>query len=258
MSASSRDRTSTGNSLNELSDKTSGDVMRDRLPGAEKFETALQRKFEKIKKIRGNAYQPRTRHLRPDGWATYTNRLFLESSPYLLQHAHNPVNWYPWGDDAFETALRLNRPVLLSVGYSTCHWCHVMEEESFEDEEIASYLNKNYISIKVDREERPDVDAIYMTAVTALTGRGGWPMTVWLTPGRKPFYGGTYFPARDNDRGANVGFLTLLKNLRDAYRIQQDRVVESSNQLSVAIQKMLTPERGGALPVSDVMLRAAK
>jgi uncharacterized protein YyaL (SSP411 family) len=257
MSASSRDHTSTGNSLNELSDKTSGDVMRDRLPGAEKFEPALQRKLEKIKEIRGNAYQPRTRHLRPDGWAIYTNRLFLESSPYLLQHAHNPVNWYPWGDDAFETALRLNRPVLLSVGYSTCHWCHVMEEESFEDEEIASYLNKNYISIKVDREERPDVDAIYMTAVTALTGRGGWPMTVWLTPGRKPFYGGTYFPARDNDRGANIGFLTLLKNLRDAYHIQQDRVVESSNQLSLAIQKMLTPERGGGLPVSDVMLRAA-
>ena len=142
-------------------------------PGAEKFETDILKKFEKAKKIRGKDYRPRTKHTRPDGWASYTNRLFLESSPYLIQHAHNPVNWYPWGDEPFEQAKILKRPVLLSIGYSTCHWCHVMEEESFEDVEIARYLNENLIAIKVDREERPDLDAIYMRAVQAITGRGG-------------------------------------------------------------------------------------
>jgi hypothetical protein len=158
------------------------------LPGIEKFDEDLLKKLEEIRKIRGTEYRPRTRHLRPDGQPKYTNRLFLESSPYLLQHAHNPINWYTWGNEAFEEAKKLNRPVLLSVGYSTCHWCHVMEEESFEDEEIARFLNENYIAIKVDREERPDVDAIYMSAVQALTGQGGWPMTVWLTHDRRAFY----------------------------------------------------------------------
>jgi len=174
------------------------------LPGAEKYDEELVKKLVEMRKFRGSTYKPRTKHLRPDREALYTNRLFLESSPYLNQHAHNPVNWYPWGDEAFETAKQLDRPVLLSVGYSTCHWCHVMEEESFEDEEIARFLNKNYIAIKVDREERPDIDAIYMSAVRALTGGGGWPMNVWLSPDRKPFYGGTYFPARDGDRGAHI------------------------------------------------------
>jgi len=227
------------------------------LPGIEIFDTRLLEKFEGMRKIRGKDYRPRTRHMRPDGWAKYTNRLFLESSPYLLQHAHNPVNWYPWGAEAFETAKKLNRPVLLSVGYSTCHWCHVMEEESFEDEEIARYLNENYISIKVDREERPDVDGIYMRAVQALTGQGGWPMTVWLTPDRKPFYGGTYFPARDGDRGIGVGLLTLLKKLKGVYYTQQDRVAEASQELTKVIRKILTPQTAGGLPVADTMHRAA-
>src|SRR5689334_6402056 len=120
--------------------------------------------------------------------AEHTNRLAHESSPYLRQHAHNPVNWYPWGDEAFEAAKRLGRPVLLSIGYSTCHWCHVMEEESFEDEEIARALNERYVAIKVDREERPDLDAFYMAAVEAIANTGGWPMTVWLTPARQPFF----------------------------------------------------------------------
>ncbi|MCP3898483.1 MAG: thioredoxin domain-containing protein, partial [Desulfobacteraceae bacterium] len=151
----------------------------------------LAKKYKKIKEEKGDKYKPRTKHLAKDGWAKYTNRLFLETSPYLLQHAHNPVNWYPWGDEAFEAAKKMGLPILLSIGYSTCHWCHVMEEESFEDVEIATYINQNYIAIKVDREERPDIDAIYMSAVQAITGRGGWPMTVWLTPDRKPFYGGT-------------------------------------------------------------------
>ncbi|QMU62356.1 MAG: DUF255 domain-containing protein [Gammaproteobacteria bacterium] len=173
--------------------------------------------------------------------AKYTNRLFLESSPYLLQHAHNPVNWYPWGDEAFETAKRLKRPILLSIGYSTCHWCHVMEEESFEDEEIAKFLNENYIAIKVDREERPDIDSIYMAAVQTMTGRGGWPMTTWLTPDRKPFYGGTYFPARDGDRGAHVGFLTVIKKLKNIYDTQPDQVAEQSQQLTKIISSSLSP-----------------
>ena len=160
-------------------------------PGAEPYTKELQLKLNKMRKQRGSEYRPRTRHLHANGSAKYTNRLFLESSPYLLQHAHNPVNWYSWDDEAFEAAKRLKRPILISIGYSTCHWCHVMEEESFEDEEIAKFLNENYIAIKVDREERPDVDSIYMVAVQALTGRGGWPMTVWLTTERKPFYGGT-------------------------------------------------------------------
>ena len=138
----------------------------------------------------------------PDPSHKHTNRLIHETSPYLLQHAHNPVDWRPWGDEAFDEARRLGRPVFLSIGYSTCHWCHVMEEESFEDEEIAAFMNANYISIKVDREERPDVDAVYMAAVQALTGSGGWPMSVWLTPEREPFFGGTYFPPRDGARGA--------------------------------------------------------
>jgi uncharacterized protein len=209
--------------------------------------------YSAMKLKRGPLYTPRTRHLGPDGWAMYTNRLFLETSPYLLQHAHNPVDWYPWGNEAFQAAASLNHPVLLSVGYSTCHWCHVMEEESFEDEEIARYINENFIAIKVDREERPDIDAIYMAAVQALTGRGGWPMTVWLTPGRKPFYGGTYYPARDGDRGAGVGFLTLLKKIKRSYLDRKDLVSQTSQQLTDVVKQMLAPDIGEKLPGKDIM-----
>jgi len=225
------------------------------LPGARKYSDMLLDKFDKMRNQRGDDYTPRTKHLQPDGWAKYTNRLFLESSPYLIQHAHNPVNWYPWGDEAFETAKKLDRPVLLSIGYSTCHWCHVMEEESFEDEEIARYVNENYIAVKVDREERPDVDSIYMKAVQAITGHGGWPMTVWLTPDRKPFYGGTYFPARDGDRGAGVGFLTLLSKINETYHTRQDIVKSSGQQIAQAVQQMLSPVSGGGLPSSDIFPR---
>ncbi|MBI4169785.1 MAG: thioredoxin domain-containing protein [Acidobacteria bacterium] len=233
--------------------------MSDRLPGAALHPQELLERFEARLEEMGRAYRPRTRHLRPEGRAKYTNRLFLSSSPYLLQHAHNPVDWYPWGDEAFETARRIGRPVLLSVGYSTCHWCHVMEEESFEDEEIARFMNENYVAIKVDREERPDVDAIYMSAVQALTGGGGWPMTVWLTPDRKPFYGGTYFPARDGDRGARLGFLTLLGRLRAIYDEQPDRVAQSAAGLAEAIrQRLAPPPGGGSLPGADVLRAAAE
>ncbi len=213
----------------------------------------LIEQYAQMRQTRGRNYVPRTKHLASNGWATYTNRLFLESSPYLLQHAHNPVDWHPWGDEAFQLAASRNRPVLLSVGYSTCHWCHVMEEESFEDVEIARYINENYIPIKVDREERPDVDAVYMAAVQALTGRGGWPMTVWLTPDRKPFYGGSYYPARDGDRGLGVGFLTLLKKINASYHARKDLVESTGNQLTNVINQMLSAEAGSQLPGEDCL-----
>ncbi|MBT7609595.1 MAG: thioredoxin domain-containing protein [Bacteriovoracaceae bacterium] len=213
-------------------------------PGAKKYNsslaTKLKDKYNSIQKY----YIPRTKHRLKNGQATYTNRLFLETSPYLLQHAHNPVNWYPWGTEAFEMAKKLKRPIFLSIGYSTCHWCHVMEEESFEDIEIARYLNENYIAIKVDREERPDVDAIYMSAVQALTGSGGWPMSVWLSETKKPFYGATYLPARDGDRGTRTGFLTMLKRLKKVFNDYPLKVKESSDKLTDIISKNL--EQNGA------------
>src|SRR5215831_16158840 len=142
------------------------------------------------------------------------NRLAKEKSPYLLQHAHNPVDWYPWGDEAFEKAKRENKPVFLSIGYSTCHWCHVMERESFESEDVAKFLNEHFVSIKVDREERPDVDKIYMTFVQATTGSGGWPLNVFLTPDLKPFFGGTYFPPDARyGRGSFIQVLQQVSNV---------------------------------------------
>src|SRR5437762_13975919 len=130
----------------------------------------------------------------PTAQPAHTNRLVREKSPYLLQHAHNPVDWYPWGEEAFARARDEDKPILLSVGYSACHWCHVMEHESFENPEIAALMNRHFVSVKVDREERPDVDQIYMQSVQSMTGHGGWPMTCFLTPHGEPFYGGTYFP----------------------------------------------------------------
>ena len=233
-----------------LEDQSALRAVTARLPGADPFTPALLHEFAAIRQARGSDYKPRTRHLMPDGWAKYTNRLFAESSPYLLQHAHNPVNWFPWGDEAFETARTLNRPVLLSVGYSTCHWCHVMEEESFEDEAIAKFLNENYVAIKVDREERPDVDAIYMSAVQLMTGRGGWPMTVWLKPDRKPYYGATYLPPRDGERGKSIGFLSHLEQLKVVYDTMPDRVSAHSEQLTAAIQVALNPKVGENLPAA--------
>src|SRR5690348_14515366 len=140
----------------------------DALPGAAAYPPELRARLADALAARGRDYRPRTKHLRPDGSPRWTNRLILESSPYLVQHAHNPVDWYPWGDEAFARAAAESKPVLLSVGYSTCHWCHVMEEQSFEDEEIAAYLNQHYVAIKVDREVRPDVDDAYMTVVQML------------------------------------------------------------------------------------------
>ena len=144
------------------------------------------------------------------------NRLADETSPYLLQHAGNPVDWFPWGDAAFERAAELDRPVFLSVGYSACHWCHVMERESFESAEVAQFLNAHFVSVKVDREERPDVDAVYMDAVQALSGRGGWPMSVFLAPDRRPFYGGTYWP--HPPKYGQPGFLHILGRIAHVWR----------------------------------------
>src|SRR5579883_3394371 len=161
----------------------------------------------------------------PEAAHAHTNRLASETSPYLLQHAHNPVDWYPWGDEAFERAKAEDKPILLSVGYSACHWCHVMAHESFESERIATIMNLHYVCIKVDREERPDVDALYMDAVQALTnGHGGWPMTVWLTPEGLPFFAGTYFPPEELPGYSMPSFPTLLLRLAQFYKTRRDDV----------------------------------
>ncbi len=228
------------------------------LPGAEAFDPALTARLAATVATRDPSRRPRTRHLRPDGSPRYANRLVLEASPYLRQHAHNPVNWYPWGDEAFATAVKLGRPVLLSVGYSTCHWCHVMEEESFEDEEIARYLNQHYVAVKVDREVRPDVDEAYMAVVQALTGNGGWPMTVWLTPDRRPFYGGTYFPPRDGVRGDRVGFLTLLRRLHEGFAADPLGILTQATRVVEHVQREAAVAPGTTLPGADVVHAAAK
>ena len=185
----------------------------------------------------------------------YTNRLIHETSPYLLQHAHNPVDWYPWGDDAFKKAASESKPILLSIGYSACHWCHVMERESFENEEIAALMNNLFVSIKVDREERPDLDEIYMSAVQMLTGRGGWPMTMFLTPEGKPFYGGTYFPPED--RHGMPGFPKILVGVANAYRERPQDVEKSVAQILAALQRMSQSSRSGRDLSPDVIGQSA-
>jgi uncharacterized protein YyaL (SSP411 family) len=177
----------------------------------------------------------------------HTNRLINETSPYLQQHAHNPVDWYPWGQEALEKARREDKPILLSVGYSACHWCHVMERESFENEDIAALMNQHFVSIKVDREERPDIDNIYMQAVQALTQQGGWPMTVFLTPDGRPFYGGTYFPPDDRRYGQQVmpGFTRILLSMADAYKNRHEDVEEQATQVADYLkQRSSSPLRG--------------
>src|SRR3712207_4865467 len=174
------------------------------------------------------------------------NRLAQETSPYLLQHKDNPVDWYPWGEDALERAREEDKPILLSVGYSACHWCHVMERESFEDEETARIMNEHFVNIKVDREERPDIDSIYMSAVQALTRHGGWPMTVFLTPDGAPFYGGTYFPPAP--RGGLPSFQQVLLSLADAYADRRDDVMRSAQ----SVREYLQAATGAAMPKAAV------
>ena len=186
--------------------------------------------------------------------AEFTNHLINESSPYLLQHAHNPVDWYPWGEEAFAKARQENKPVLLSIGYSACHWCHVMAHESFENEDIAQLMNDLYVNIKVDREERPDLDQIYMNAVQMMTHHGGWPMTVFLTPDGVPFYGGTYFPPQD--RYNMPGFPRVLISVAEAYRDKPDDIAETGTSLVNELRRLNEPG-GASHPIEKDLLDGA-
>ena len=176
---------------------------------------------------------------------TKFNRLIHESSPYLLQHAANPINWFPWGQEAFETAKRESKPIFVSIGYSTCHWCHVMERESFSDKEVAELLNKNFIAIKVDREERPDIDNVYMTVTQALTGSGGWPMTIFMTPDKKPFYAGTYFPK--HQRWGRPGMMELLPKIAEAWRNDRQKILTSADQITQHVIRLSSRQPGTKL-----------
>jgi uncharacterized protein YyaL (SSP411 family) len=184
------------------------------------------------------------------------NRLADETSPYLRQHADNPVDWYPWGDDAFAAARRGDKPVLLSVGYSACHWCHVMAHESFEDPEIAALMNELFVNIKVDREERPDVDEIYMEAVQALTGQGGWPMTVFLTPDGRPFFGGTYFPS--TRRGGMIAFPELCQRIDELWRTRRPDIDSQAGELTAALGRSALVEPADGSPGGDALEAAVK
>ncbi|HID65500.1 MAG TPA: thioredoxin domain-containing protein, partial [Aquificaceae bacterium] len=163
------------------------------------------------------------------------NRLIKEKSPYLKQHAYNPVDWYPWCKEAFEKAKKENKPIFLSIGYSTCHWCHVMEKESFEDEEIAEILNKYFVSIKVDREERPDIDAFYMGVCQAMTGSGGWPLTIIMTPDKEPFFAGTYIP-KESFFG-RAGLREILLTVKELWKKDREKVLNTAKYLVKALQE---------------------
>ena len=183
------------------------------------------------------------------------NRLSSEKSPYLLQHAGNPVDWYPWGDDAFAAARSGDKPIFLSVGYSTCHWCHVMEHESFENPAVAAVLNEHFVSVKVDREERPDVDRIYMTFVQATTGGGGWPMSVWLAPDLRPFYGGTYFPPES--RWGRPGFVETLQEIARLWREERARILASAASVGEQLSRLAEAGRGTSVPTERALTAAA-
>jgi uncharacterized protein len=185
----------------------------------------------------------------------HTNRLAREKSPYLLQHARNPVDWYSWNDEAFEKARRENKPIFLSIGYSTCHWCHVMERESFENEKVAGFLNAHFVSIKVDREERPDVDKIYMTFVQATTGSGGWPMSVFITADLKPFFGGTYFPP--DSRYGRPSFLQLLEHIHQLWETRRDELVESAVDAHTKLETMASSDEPSGASLTAENLRNA-
>ena len=192
----------------------------------------------------------------PAGMKQVGNLLAGEVSPYLLQHAHNPVAWMPWGPAVWDKARAENRPVFLSIGYSTCHWCHVMERESFEDEKIAEILNREFIPVKVDREERPDVDRVYMTAVQAMTGQGGWPLSVWLTPEGKPFYGGTYFPPHGVH--GRPGFPDVLRQIAQAWKERKGEVESWAEELSSRIRAVGESSGGhGEIRDAEKVLRRA-
>ncbi|MRR34096.1 thioredoxin domain-containing protein, partial [bacterium] len=187
--------------------------------------------------------------LSPDGGERF-NRLIFATSPYLLQHADNPVDWYQWGDEAFDRARRENKPVFLSVGYATCHWCHVMAHESFADPEVARVLNNCMVAVKVDREERPDIDAQYMLVSQMMTGRGGWPLNVIMTPDRKPFFAATYLPK--HARQGMPGFIELLERIDEVWRTRNDLVLKDCDALLEGVRKVAVPAEG-ALPGQEVL-----
>ena len=182
-----------------------------------------------------------------------TNRLINEKSPYLLQHAHNPVDWYPWEEEAFEKARSENKPIFLSIGYSTCHWCHVMEHESFEDSSVAELMNNVFVNIKVDREERPDIDNIYMTVCQMMTGSGGWPLTIIMTPDKKPFFSGTYFP-KENKFG-RVGLIQLIKQIENAWKFKRDEIDKSAEEITNYLKDHHTTKQRSEL-TTDVFKKA--
>ncbi len=193
------------------------------------IDEALQEVLFESYKSRGDNYKPRTEHFKSDGTPLYINRLIQEDSPYLLQHAHNPVNWHPWGKEAFDKAKKLDRPVFLSIGYATCHWCHVMERESFENEEVARQLNKQFVAIKVDREQLPDVDALYMLGVQVTTGGGGWPLSAFLQPDAKLFHGATYMPPEI--------FKQRMNQIDEVWANDRESITRFADELSIAIEQ---------------------
>lgn len=198
-------------------------------------DASLEARLRRVEADKAGTYTKRTEHLDGAGNALFINRLILEDSPYLLQHAHNPVNWYAWGTEAFEAARIEHKPVFLSIGYSTCHWCHVMEVESFDNVEVAKILNAHFISIKLDREQFPDIDEVYMTGVQIMSGHGGWPMSNFLLPDGKPFFGATYFPA--------AGFMQLLRQVVDAFENKYAELEKSANQINEAIARYLSARK---------------
>ncbi|PVV18579.1 MAG: thioredoxin [gamma proteobacterium symbiont of Ctena orbiculata] len=208
----------------------------------------MEQKLKAAYIAKGIAYRPRTEHFKEDGSPRYINRLILEDSPYLLQHAHNPVDWHPWSDAAFARAKQEHKPVFLSIGYSTCHWCHVMEKESFEDTTIAAFLNEHFIPIKVDRESHPDVDQVYMTAVMLLTGHGGWPMSTFLTPQGKPFFGGTYYTPQQ--------FASLLQQIAQLWQERRSEIEEQADKVAAAVEANNSLE-GLARALEDSVIETA-
>jgi len=223
---------------------------RIQLPGAPPLQPELVQRLWKAWEDAGKPVH--SRHRRPDGRPRYLNRLVSEANPYLQLHGQNPVDWYPWGEEAFARARREKKPIFLSIGYSTCHWCHVMEEESFDNEEIARLLNRDFVCVKVDREERPDIDAVYIAAVQRLTGNSGWPLTVFLAPDGSPFYGGTYFPP--DDRAGRPGMKRLLATVIASWQKQEGAATEAAESLRDAL-RAAGPIAGGAL--DEVVLRRA-
>ncbi|MDX1583227.1 MAG: DUF255 domain-containing protein, partial [Thermoanaerobaculia bacterium] len=179
------------------------------------------------------------------------NRLIHENSPYLLQHAYTPVDWYPWGEEAFEKARAEEKPIFLSIGYSTCHWCHVMERETFSDPEIAKMLNEHFIPIKVDREERPDVDGLYLAFLSATSGDSGWPANIFLTPELKPFFGGTYFPPQDRD--GRIGFESLIRRLASSWEYHRDQIEATGSQMISALKTLAVPQSSEETPGASVL-----